>query len=336
MTSVKKHPRLVILWLSLCTLLVVCMVAVGGYTRLSGSGLSITEWKPIHGAIPPMNQAEWQEEFDKYKQIPQYAEVNKGMSLSEFKTIYWPEFLHRLLGRTIGIVFLLPLVFFWASGSISHRFGLRLTAIFALGGVQGFMGWYMVSSGLIENIYVSHLRLAAHLILALALLGLIIWATLDMAYPARSDTPKTGFNAWFALLCLQILYGAFMAGLHAGLLYNTWPDMNGKMLPDGLWEPELGLINLFENRATVQFIHRWLAVILALGFGFWWFLNRTYVKQKKLARYAASIAFVIALQFLLGVLTLVNEVPLSLGLIHQMTAVLLFMLSVVVMHRLGK
>lgn len=348
MAHVKKHPKLIILWLSLCALLVVGMVAVGGYTRLSGSGLSITEWKPIHGVIPPRGEDEWQEEFEKYKQIPQYAEINKGMSLDAFKTIFWPEYWHRVLGRVIGIVFFFPLVGFFATGAIGGRFALKLAAIFALGGLQGFMGWYMVSSGLIQNVYVNHLRLAAHFSLALLLLGLILWQICSLSRPkwgdpvpgdtdpsTRIDSLRISYIFWFTLLCLQLLYGAFMAGLHAGLLYNTYPDMNGKMLPDGLWEPAMGITNLFENRTTVQFIHRTLAACVVAGFGFWWFVNRPRVTSRKLVKTAAFLAMVIAAQFALGVLTLVNAVPLELGLMHQLTAVLLFGLSVIMLHQLG-
>ena len=341
-----KHqaPSTIRLWLILCAVLVVAMVVVGGYTRLSGSGLSITEWKPIHGSIPPLSEAEWQEEFSKYQKIPQYAEVNKGMTLAEFKTIFWPEFLHRLLGRIIGIVFIVPLLFFWLRGAISHRQGVKFLAIFSLGGLQGFMGWYMVSSGLVDNVYVSHFRLAAHLFLALLLLGLLVWEVLILSRakprdPSQVDndplTPpqqvrgslRINYAIWFTLLILQILYGAFTAGLKAGLLYNSWPAMNGE------WIPALSSA-IFTDHTTVQFIHRTLATFVALGFGFWWFFNRSYVRNAQLTTLAISIATVITLQFLLGVLTLVNAVPLGLGMMHQMGAVALFVLAVVFLHRI--
>lgn len=328
--------RAITLWLTLCAILVVSMVAIGGYTRLSGSGLSITEWKPIHGSIPPLNDAEWQEEFEKYQQIPQYRAINPDMTLAEFKQIFWPEFLHRLLGRIIGIVFIIPLIFFWINGAFSHRFGCSLLAIFSLGGLQGFMGWYMVSSGLVENIYVSHFRLAAHLALALLLLGMIMWKILSVERGAwnveREDLhaatlPRLTFAMWFTLLCLQILYGALVAGLHAGLLYNSWPTMNGEWVPSGL------SVAIFTDHTTVQFIHRMLAIFIAIGFGFWWFFSRIYVRNAGLVKLAASLACVIALQITLGVLTLVNAVPLGLGMLHQMTAVALFVLSIVLLHK---
>lgn len=317
------------------------MVLVGGYTRLSGSGLSITEWKPVHGAIPPLSEAEWQEEFAKYREIPQYRQINRGMSLEEFKTIFWPEFWHRILGRAIGMVFLLPLAFFWLTGAISHRFGWRLTGIFALGGLQGFMGWYMVSSGLTQNLYVDHLRLAAHFALALLIFALLIWQILDVSPRTKPRDLKDAstpvgmtFKLWFTLLCLQIIYGAFMAGLHAGLLYNTYPTMNGEWLPGGLWALNPGWLNLFENHATVQFIHRWLAALVAISYVFWWYFARGHVKNQGLNKLAAAIALVIFLQFTLGVLTLINAVPLGIALKHQMTAVLLFGLSVVMLKKM--
>ncbi len=336
MPSTNNHPSSTIIriWLTLCAALVVGMVAVGGYTRLSGSGLSITEWKPIHGAIPPLSEAQWQEEFSKYQKIPQYTQINKGMSLDEFKTIFWPEFLHRLLGRLIGIVFLVPLVFFWVRGAISHRQGFKFLAIFSLGGLQGFMGWYMVASGLAENTYVSHFRLAAHLSLALLLLGLIVWEICGLSFPRRREslrewTPAfAGVTIWFSALTVQIFYGALMAGLHAGLLYNTWPTMNGEIVPNALSS------SIFTDHTTVQFTHRWLAIFVAASFGFWWFSARSYVKNTGLSKLATSIAAVIALQITLGVLTLVNAVPLGLGMMHQLTAVALFVLGIVLLRRI--
>lgn len=342
---VYKHPRLIALWISMCAVLVASMVLVGGYTRLSGSGLSITQWKPIHGVIPPMNEAEWQEEFAHYRESPQYQKINKGMSLAEFKTIFWPEFWHRVLGRLIGVVFFIPLAIFWLSKSISHRFALRMTGIFALGGLQGFIGWYMVASGLVNNPYVSHLRLAAHLAVAFLIFALLLWALLDvLSFRRKSESPThkipasvaMTYKLWFALLCLQIIYGAFMAGLHAGLLFNTYPTMDGAWIPEGVMFMRPLWLNLFENRTTIQLIHRTLALLVILGFAAWWFINRRHVKQKAISRWCIAIFLVIALQFALGVLTLLNAVPLYLALKHQMVALLLFGLSVILWYRLAK
>jgi cytochrome c oxidase assembly protein subunit 15 len=315
-------------WLSLCLLLVVCMVFVGGYTRLTGSGLSITEWAPVHGTIPPLDAAQWQEEFDAYRASPQYAMVNKGMTLDEFKAIYWPEYWHRVLGRVIGFTFLLPLVVFVLRGSLTRRFGLRLTAIFALGGLQGLIGWLMVKSGLVEGPYVSHLKLALHLSMAFALFALILWARLDISRMARQQPYlpglHRGFAVWFAALCVQIVLGAFMAGLHAGLVYNTWPTMNGQWLPDDL----LATHPWFENITLIQFLHRKLAILLVAGFAFWWYRAHKNGISGCLGKLAAVIALVLGVQFALGVLTLVLHVPLWHALAHQLTGLALFAASV--------
>lgn len=326
-----KHHNAVAAWLAVCLLLITAMVFVGGYTRLSGSGLSITEWKPIHGVVPPLTISEWEEEFAAYKTSPQYQKINKGMSLDEFKTIFWPEYWHRVLGRLIGAVFFFPLLYFALTGCLSKRFGWRLAGIFLLGGLQGAVGWIMVKSGLQNDPHVSHLKLAMHLSLAFSLFGLILWAQLDIKKKSNPQSPMPkAYILWFTLLCLQIVYGAFMAGLRAGLVYNTWPTMNGEWLPAEL-RAEGGVIY---NLTMVQFIHRTLAVIVALGFIFWWYRNRAYVKNNHLGKAAAGVAVVIALQFALGVLTLIHAVPLPLALAHQMTALLLFALSVVLLHRL--
>ncbi len=327
MSPVIKNHRLVILWLCLCLLLVAGMVLVGGYTRLSGSGLSITQWKPIHGVIPPLNIEEWQEEFDAYRASPQYEKINKGMTIDEFKVIFWPEYWHRVLGRLVGFVFLLPLVFFAATRSINKKFGWRMTGIFALGGLQGLMGWVMVASGLIDNPYVSHIKLAMHLSLAFLIFALILWAILDVITKRQIQASSNrAYKFWFTLLCLQIILGALLAGLHGGLIYNTWPDMNGNWLPEGMIPFSI------ENITLIQFLHRKLAILLALGFLFWWFCQREYVKTKGLGKECIGVASILFLQFILGVMTLLHHVPLPLALMHQMTALLLFGVSVILLY----
>lgn len=325
-----RDRRAIFLWLAACAALVAMMVLIGGYTRLSGSGLSITTWKPIHGVIPPISTSAWQDEFAAYKATPQYKQVNMGMTLEQFQAIFWPEYIHRLLGRAIGIVFFLPLVIFTARRSISKKFFWRLVIIFALGGLQGIIGWLMVKSGLVNTPAVSPVRLTLHLSTALLIYALLIWAALDISLlprrrePIRKWIPAfAGMAVWFTALCLQIVLGALMAGLHAGLLYNTWPSMNGRFLPEG-----------WDAIATVQFLHRNLAVLVALGFIFWWYLNRGYVKNAHLGKACALLAAIIAVQFVLGVATLLNAAPLPLALAHQMTALLLFTVSVIVMYRL--
>jgi heme a synthase len=335
-----RHRRSVILWLALCAALVAGMVLVGGYTRLSGSGLSITAWKPIHGSIPPLNQGEWEEEFAAYKQSPQFQKVNSDMGLDDFKRIFWPEFLHRLLGRLIGIVFLFPLLFFALRKSISRRFGWRLAGIFALGGLQGLIGWLMVASGLVDMPRVSHIRLALHLSVAFAIFALILWAIMDNL-PREKPLPflkrrmVQSYKIWYFLLCLQIVLGAFMAGLHAGLIYNTWPDMNGQFLPDDIMAIYPWYMNFIDNHAFIQFAHRTLAILLAAGFAFWWYCHREYVKRAHLGRMCAVVAFILAAQFTLGVLTLLQVVPLPLALAHQMTALVLFAAGLALWHALA-
>ena len=331
-----KDRRAIILWLAACALLIAAMVLIGGYTRLSGSGLSITQWKLVHGVLPPLSEAQWQEEFAGYKTIPQYQEINKGMSLEEFKTIFWPEFIHRLLGRLIGAVFFLPLLIFTLRRSLSRRFGLRLIGLFALGGLQGFIGWFMVASGLSELTYVSHLRLALHLAVAFALFAFILWAMLDVKNEAGGGKSPVSYRIWYGALCLQIILGAFVAGLHAGLIYNTFPTMNGQWMAAGMWDLAPLYKNFFFNLTTIQFMHRWLAVGVAVGFIFWWRATRNYVRSSASGKYCAFVLLAIAAQFSLGVLTLIHQAPLPLALAHQMTALILFALATGLMHSLTR
>jgi heme a synthase len=338
---VKEHYRQnVARWLLICMLLVVCMVVLGGYTRLSGSGLSITDWKPIHGVIPPLSAGEWQEEFDQYRATPQFEQINPGMTVETFKAIFWPEYLHRLLGRLVGAVFFFPLLYFAARRAFSLRTGLKLTGIFALGGLQGFMGWYMVKSGLVNDPYVSHHRLSLHLSLALLIFALLLWQWLNLKSPWRHVEPsqlprslRTGFTLIFALLCVQIIYGAFMAGLHAGLIYNTFPMMNERWVPDDFWpDAQPAWFILTENISTVQFVHRWLAKLLGFALIFWWFRARRHAIYPPLARVFDAVLTVCLIQIMLGVATLVYQVPWPMALAHQFMGLLLFALCVAALH----
>jgi len=335
---IHKDRKKVIIWLSTCLFLVSLMVLLGGYTRLSGSGLSITSWKPIHGIIPPIDDAEWMEEFSAYKATPQYNLVNKGMELADFKVIFWPEFWHRVLGRTVGFVFFLPLLIFATRGSFSRQFFLRLTGIFALGGLQGAIGWIMVKSGLADLPYVSPIKLALHLSTAFAIFTLILWAILDVVNggwwsvagekeikkPSTiHHSPFTTYYFFLTLLAVQIIFGALVAGSHAGLLYNTWPSMNGGFLPDGIFAQPL-----MQNLGLIQFIHRNLAILVAIGFPLWWLANRTFIKQNRLNRICIVVFSLIFAQFALGVATLILQVPLPIALAHQMNALLLWAAAV--------
>jgi len=329
---IRRDHSAIILWLAACAVLVAMMVMIGGYTRLSGSGLSITVWKPIHGIIPPLTDSAWREEFVAYQQSPQYLKINKGMSLDEFKTIFWPEYIHRLIGRITGAAFFIPLVIFAVRESFSVRFSLRLLGIFGLGALQGVIGWLMVKSGLVNDPQVSALRLALHLSVAFALLAMLIWAVMDLRDAAPLDLPascKKDYKIWFFALCLQIIFGALMAGTHAGLVYNTWPDINGQFLPDGLLKQPW-----YENLTLIQLTHRNLAVLVAGGFLFWWYYYRHYVKDNHLGKVCGWVALLIALQFALGVLTLLHQAPLTLAWMHQTVALLLFIIAVILMHKL--
>jgi len=323
-------------WLWVVALLVLVMVGVGGATRLTGSGLSITEWQPIMGAIPPLSDADWQTAFDKYRQIPQYQRVNKGMSLAEFQTIFWWEWGHRFLGRFIGLAFALPLAWFWWRGAIGGGLRWQLAGLLALGGLQGAMGWYMVMSGLTDRVDVSQYRLAAHLGLAILILGALVWIALDIAHKplrgVRLDTLRRGQRrgaGWLVtLVFVQIVLGAFVAGLKAGLTYNTWPLMDGKLIPNGLLAMSPWYLNAFENITAVQFNHRLMAYIVLIA-ATWhaWSLQRIADDGRVTGSAWVLLAALIA-QAALGIWTLVAVVPLELGIAHQMGAAIVFGIAV--------
>jgi len=335
-----QYRRRVILWLAACMGMVALVLLAGGYTRLSSSGLSITQWKPVHGIIPPLNTQDWQEEYKNYRATPQFRDINSCMQLPEFKVIFWPEYIHRLLGRISGLVFFLPFAWFAYKRAISRRFAARMAGIFALGGLQGVMGWYMVKSGLMMGPYVSHFRLAAHLALALLIFGLLLWTLLDLLtgrttggssrYPSYKNSPHLlGITlALFTLLCLQIFYGALTAGLHGGLIFNTFPTMDGQWIPSDLWALTPWWENPFSNITCVQFIHRFLAMILALATFLWWLKTRAYAMHSL----QHAIAITVFAQVSLGIVALLNQVPIALGLLHQFTALGLFALMLAALH----
>jgi cytochrome c oxidase assembly protein subunit 15 len=315
---------LIRLWIACLAALVFAMVVVGGATRLTQSGLSIVEWKPVTGVVPPLSQSEWQAEFDKYKTIPQYQQLNRGMSLDEFKSIFWWEWSHRLLGRALGAVFLLPFLFFLWRGLIDRKLAGALLGIFALGAFQGAVGWWMVSSGLTERVVVSQYRLAFHLTLACVIYAALV-VTADR-YGARApDTPvprRIGITAagLAVLVIAQIYLGALVAGLHAGLIYNTWPLIDGALVPPGLLFGEPAWRNFFENTLTVQFDHRMLAyglVVVALFHVVDVWRN---VEGRALRIGAAALAAVVCVQAALGIVTLLAVAPLALAMLHQAMA----------------
>jgi cytochrome c oxidase assembly protein subunit 15 len=309
------------LWLMACAVLVFAMVLLGGLTRLTESGLSIVEWKPVTGVLPPIGEAAWAAEFAKYQATPEYQKVNRGMSLVAFQRIWWVEYAHRLLGRLIGAAFLLPFLWFLARGQVPARLKGHLWLVFLLGAAQGAVGWYMVRSGLVDRPDVSQYRLALHLGLALVIYLYLLRLTFDLLWPAeRQGSPL----AWVVLaLCFgQTLLGALVAGLDAGLHYNTFPLMDGALVPPGLATLEPWWLNLFENPITVQFQHRLGAyVVVAAVFWLWW---------RKAHPVRHWLLAALALQVGLGIATLVLVVPLPLALAHQGGAVLLLSAALLV------
>jgi cytochrome c oxidase assembly protein subunit 15 len=330
--------RAVQAWLLLVAGLVALMIVVGGATRLTDSGLSITEWQPIMGALPPLSDADWQEAFAKYRQIPEFQLVNKTMSLEGFKFIFWWEWAHRLLGRVIGATFALPLVYFWFSGALRPGLIAKLMGLLALGALQGAAGWYMVKSGLVDRVDVSQYRLALHLGLAFLILGLLLWLALDLGKePDRAPGMTAGAGrqrlagAVVVLVFLQVLLGALVAGLDAGLAYNTWPLMDGALVPGGLGALTPWYLNLFDNVTTVQFNHR-VAAYAVTALAVWQAWDARGAAEPLRASAALLAAAVIA-QVALGVAALVAALPLPLALAHQAGAALVFALAVRHLHR---
>jgi cytochrome c oxidase assembly protein subunit 15 len=328
-------------WLLICGALVFAMVVVGGVTRLTHSGLSITEWQPILGTLPPLTDGQWAEAFAKYRATPEYSQVNQGMTLEAFKGIFWWEYFHRLLGRAIGAVFLLPLLWFIARRRIPPGFAARLFGIFALGALQGAMGWYMVQSGLVDDPRVSHFRLTAHLGLAFVIFAAMFWTALSLLRtqsapePARIAPLKRFAYALTALIFVMVLSGGLVAGIRAGFAYNTFPLMNGFLVPPEIMRIEPWFLNFFYNMATVQFDHRAIAWVLALAVPVFWWRVRASPDAPAPARSGANVLLgLLALQITLGICTLLLLVPLPLAAAHQAGAMLLFAASLNVAHAL--
>ncbi|MEO6395083.1 MAG: COX15/CtaA family protein [Devosia sp.] len=309
--------RPVRIWLYVIALMVLAMVVIGGITRLTESGLSITEWKPVTGIVPPLNDTEWQAAFEAYKQIPQYEVLNQGMSLEAFQFIYFWEWLHRALGRIIGIAFAIPFLIFLIQRRFSWKLALPLGTLFVLGGLQGALGWWMVTSGLTELTSVSQYRLAAHLVAALALFLALIWVARRLEPRAIAGSVRWPAASLLLLVVLQVGAGAFVAGLDAGQGYNTWPLMDGALIPAGLGAIDPLWRNLFENALTVQFVHRMLAYAILLHAGL------LLLFRADRSGWPLRILVLIALQAGLGIATLLLAVPLPLALGHQALAFML-------------
>lgn len=326
----------VVAWLITGCVLIAAMVLIGGITRLTESGLSITEWKPISGALPPLNEAAWQAEFEKYKQIPEYRLVNSSMDLDGFKRIFFWEWLHRNWGRFMGVVFAVPFLIFWRQGRLEGWLMKRSIAILIGGGLVGALGWFMVVSGLSQNTDVSHFRLAIHLCAAFSVFALVLWTVLDIRNGKRafrSDGSAAGVwaRALLALLLVQIIWGAFTAGLDAGRIYNTWPLMNGSFMPENVRAFGYFWKDFADHKDGVQFIHRNLAWLVAAGFVAYALRFRSVAGMP----WKALLAMVLV-QFVLGVVTVLSQVEIVLGVLHQLGALLLLAVLLKAMHVTGR
>ena len=335
----RANPAIIANWLYSVAFLVFIMVIVGGITRLTESGLSITEWKPVTGALPPLNEAQWLSEFEKYKQIPEYLEINgpAGMTLAEFKFIYFWEWVHRLLGRVIGLAFAVPFAIFWIRRRIPAGYHARLFALLALGGLQGAIGWWMVSSGLSERTDVSHYRLAVHLLTALFIMGGLIWTALDLRQLARSSAARparlTGFSSTvIVILFLQLLFGAWVAGLNAGYVSNSWPLMNDHFYPDGIDWSRGAWFALTHDPYLTHFIHRWWAWVTVAA------LVLLARRAKKAGARPASIAIHAAFgtQILLGIATVMTNMNIVMAVLHQAVGALVVASTIWGIHLLGR
>lgn len=320
-------------WLLFCAAVVYVMIVVGGITRLTQSGLSMVEWAPIMGIIPPIGEAEWMAVFEKYRQSPEYIKVNAGMSLEAFKSIFYWEYGHRVLGRVIGLIYFIPLVFFLVRGMLPRQWYARLFGLFVLGGLQGLMGWYMVKSGLVDVPHVSQYRLTAHLGLALVIFTCMLWFAMDFLRGERkaqhASSAYLNATAWVVgIVFLMMLSGGFVAGTKAGFIVNTFPTMNGQWIPQGWLSMEPVWRNLFENPITVQFVHRCIAVLVMVAVlsSFWLALRQNFRTVNWL------VVGVMLVQVSLGISALVMRVPVSLGAAHQAGAVALLSAALWVAH----
>jgi len=334
-----SQNRAVAIWLLICCGLVFVMVVLGGVTRLTGSGLSMVDWRPLMGWLPPLSDAEWQRVFELYQQSPEFLKVNSHMDVAAFKGIFWLEFLHRLLGRTIGIVFLLPFIFFFAKGYIKIAEWPKYLLMFVLGGMQGVLGWYMVKSGLVDMPHVSQYRLTAHLVAAFIIYAYMFWVAMSLLFPSEGNNKHPWYGKTLALTILTavtIISGGFVAGLKAGKIYNTFPMMGDYWVPPGTMALEPFWRNFFDNMTTVQFDHRVLAITtLFVVIGFWFKARKAGLPTRSRPAVNALLHTVV-LQVALGITTLLLSVPVILGATHQAVAMLLFTVSLYILHSLRR
>ena len=335
-------------WLWFVFAMIAAMVVIGGVTRLTGSGLSMVEWKPLFGALPPLSESAWRETFAKYQRFPQYAQVNSWMTLADFKEIFFWEYVHRLWGRLIGVVFFVPWVVLLVRRRIRGAMIWKTGLAFVLGGLQGVLGWFMVKSGLVNEPAVSHYRLAAHLILALVVACWVLWllfelyaarhrkraTTVDAVTPQGSTNGARGSSSWASIMlvviCVQIVYGAFMAGTRAGYLFATFPLMNGSLFPSSSWAMMPLWKNIMANPVAIHAIHRTLAYLVVVAVCAFWWHARTRVDQRRISHVLLSL---VVLQFLLGVLTVVWHVPIVIAAAHQAGGVALLAVSLFAVYR---
>lgn len=336
----RTRDRSVAGWLLVCCAMIFAMVVLGGVTRLTGSGLSMVEWDPIFGVIPPLTQDDWQTVFDQYRASPEYQKVNMHMEVDDFKSIYWFEFAHRLLGRTIGTVFLLPFLFFLWRGWLRRPLIPKLIGLFVLGSLQGALGWYMVASGLVDNPHVSQYRLTAHLLMAFLIYGFILWVALDLLQPARTPAAAaagrlhSGALLFLLLVTITISSGGLVAGLKAGYAYSTFPFMDGHLIPEVIFLLDPLWRNFFENIATVQFDHRLLATLVLIGGSVLWAAARNL--PIVLRRRTHLLLGMIGIQITLGISTLLLHVPVALASLHQAGALVVFTLTLYLLHGLRR
>lgn len=343
MPDISQDDRTIMRWLQLCLFLIFAMIILGGVTRLTGSGLSMVNWYPT-GMLPPLSAEQWLQEFHRYQQFPEFKTLNRDMTIDGFKSIFWFEFSHRMLGRSIGLVFFLPLVYFWWRKTIKTELKPRLIALLLLGGIQGLLGWYMVKSGLVNNPHVSQYRLTAHLMSAILIYGVMMWTIFDLANPEeyRSlvNSEQPGWRkislVLMTLLLTTIVTGGFVAGLKAGLIFNTFPLMGGQLVPQGIGAMSPWYLNLFENRVTVQFDHRWLATLSAVVLIGWYIKGRSSFDNAKLQRSFKWVGMMVIIQLSLGIATLLAQVPVLLGVLHQVGALLLFSVLLFNTHLLSR
>ncbi len=332
----QKQDKIIGLWLVAICAMVFVMVVIGGLTRLTDSGLSMVEWKPLTGWIPPLSELAWQELFKRYQATPEYQKLNVGMTVEEFKSIFWLEYIHRLWGRLIGLVVLIPLVVLVFKRWLDKKLIAKLVGLFLLGGLQGLMGWYMVQSGLIDRPDVSPYRLTTHLGLALLIYGAALWLALDFLRPRQEEfqelNRRGGTTALCAIIVLTMLSGGFVAGNNAGLTYNTFPLMDGQLVPSGLFDLSPFYLNFFENITTVQFNHRLLATSTFVIVLLYWVCRRSYMTTARSRRILDSLTIMVLVQAGLGIATLLLAVPVVLAVLHQATAMVVFSLALWLIH----